>query len=59
MSLPAWTEYPDSLVLTEEQYDDLPDQARKMIEVIDGHVILCQSGTPEHSDAITFADLDA
>jgi Uma2 family endonuclease len=23
---------------------------RKLIEVIDGHVIFCQSGTPEHSD---------
>jgi Uma2 family endonuclease len=50
MSLPAWTEDPASLVLTEEQYDDLPDQVRKLIEVIDGHVIFCQSGTPEHSD---------
>jgi Uma2 family endonuclease len=50
MSLPAWTADPESLMLTEAQYDDLPDQVRKMIEVIDGHVIFCQSGTPEHSD---------
>jgi Uma2 family endonuclease len=50
MTLPAWTTDPDSLNLTEEQYDGLPDQARKLIEVIDGHVIFCQSGTPEHSD---------
>jgi Uma2 family endonuclease len=50
MSLPAWTTDPDSLTLTEQQYDDLPDQVRKLIEVIDGHVIFCQSGTPEHSD---------
>jgi Uma2 family endonuclease len=50
MSLPAWVTDPDSLTLTEEQYDDLPDQVRKLIEVIDGHVIFCQSGTPEHSD---------
>jgi Uma2 family endonuclease len=50
MSLPAWVTDPDSLTLTEEQYDDLPDHVRKLIEVIDGHVIFCQSGTPEHSD---------
>jgi Uma2 family endonuclease len=49
-TLPAWTSDPESLTLTEEQYDALPDQVRKMIEVIDGHVIFCQSGTPEHSD---------
>lgn len=49
-TLPAWTTDPDSLMLTEEQYDDLPDHVRKLIEVIDGHVIFCQSGTPEHSD---------
>lgn len=51
MSLPAWTEDPESLALTEEQYDALPDQVRKMVEVIDGYVIACQSGTPEHSRA--------
>ena len=49
-SLPTWTTDPDSLTLTEDQYDELPDQVRKLIEVIDGHVIFCQSGTPEHSD---------
>jgi Uma2 family endonuclease len=47
---PAWTLDPASLILTEEQYDALPDRVRKLIEVIDGHVIFCQSGTPEHSD---------
>jgi len=26
MRLPAWAEDPASLILTEEQYDDLPDQ---------------------------------
>jgi Uma2 family endonuclease len=50
MTLPAWTEDPASLNLTEEQYDELPDRVRKQIEVIDGHVIFCQRGTPEHSD---------
>jgi hypothetical protein len=47
MSLPAWVTDPDSLMLTEDQYDDLPDDVRKMVEVIDGHVIFCQSGTSE------------
>lgn len=51
MSLPAWVTDPESLTLTEEQYDALPDQVRKLIEVIDGHVIVCQSGTPEQTDA--------
>jgi len=50
MSMPAWVTDPGSLTLTEDQYDGLPDHVRKMVEVIDGHVIFCQSGTPEHSD---------
>jgi Uma2 family endonuclease len=50
MSMPSWVTDPDSLTLSQVQYDDLPDQVRKMIEVIDGHVIFCHSGTPEHSD---------
>jgi hypothetical protein len=50
MSMPAWVSDPGSLLLTEDQYDGLPDHVRKMVEVIDGHVIFCQSGTPEHSD---------
>lgn len=48
--MPLWTRDPESLTLTEEQYDELPDQARKLVEVIDRHVIFCQSGIPEHSD---------
>lgn len=48
--LPSWASDPESLTLTEEAYDALPDQVRKLIEVIDGNVICCQSGTPEHSD---------
>ena len=49
-TLPSWTSDPESLTITEEGYDALPDQVRKLIEVIDGNVIFCQSGTPEHSD---------
>jgi Uma2 family endonuclease len=49
-SLPEWATRPETLTLTEEQYDALPDQVRKLIEVIDGNIIFCQSGTPEHND---------
>ncbi|MBB5074972.1 Uma2 family endonuclease [Nonomuraea endophytica] len=48
--LPEWASDPQTLTLTEDRYDTLPDQVRKLIEVIDGNVIFCQSGTPEHSD---------
>jgi Uma2 family endonuclease len=49
-SLPPWAVDPGSLTLTEAQYDGLPGQARKLIEVFDGNVIFCPSGTPEHGD---------
>ncbi|MEV0250257.1 Uma2 family endonuclease [Nocardia sp. NPDC050712] len=48
--LPVWADDPGALELTEAEYDQLPDSIRKLIEVIDGNVIRCQSGTPEHSD---------
>ncbi|MGW4124713.1 Uma2 family endonuclease [Nocardia sp. NPDC004711] len=48
--LPVWADDPGALELTEEQYDELPDALRKLIEVIDGNVIRCQSGSAEHSD---------
>ncbi|MGV9679975.1 Uma2 family endonuclease [Nocardia sp. NPDC003482] len=48
--LPVWAEDPRALEISEEEYDGLPDHLRKMIEVIDGKVILCQSGSAEHSD---------
>jgi hypothetical protein len=37
-------------IITEDGYDKLPDDVRKHIEVIDGDVVFCQGGTPEHSD---------
>jgi hypothetical protein len=49
-SLPPWAADPGSLTLTEAQYDGLPGRVRKLIEVIDGNVIFCPSGTPEHGD---------
>lgn len=49
MTLPIWAADPESLLLTEEQYEELPDHVRRMIEVIDNHVIFLQSGSVEHS----------
>ncbi len=49
-SLPPWAADPGSLTLTEAQYDSLPDRVRKLIEIIDGNVTFCPSGTPEHRD---------
>lgn len=48
--LPEWTSDPTSLILSEEQYDALPDQVRKLIEVVDGNIIQCHSGSLEHSN---------
>lgn len=49
MTLPIWAADPESLLLTEEQYEELPDHVRRSIEVIDNHVIFLHSGTVEHS----------
>ncbi|WP_433580403.1 Uma2 family endonuclease [Nocardia brasiliensis] len=48
--LPVWADDPGALEMSEAAYDVLPDDLRKLIEVIDGNVIRCQSGSPEHSD---------
>lgn len=48
-ALPDWAINPQQLVLTEEQYEELPEEAQKLIEVIDGLVIFCRSGSPEHN----------
>ncbi|MFI9504053.1 Uma2 family endonuclease [Nocardia sp. NPDC052566] len=45
-----WADDPGALEMTEADYDRLPDDLRKLIEVIDGNVIRCQSGSTEHSD---------
>lgn len=49
MTLPMWATDPESLLLTEEQYEELPDHVRRMIEVIDNHVVFLHSGSVEHS----------
>ncbi|AYF76450.1 Uma2 family endonuclease [Nocardia yunnanensis] len=48
--LPAWSTDTNSLELTEEQYNDLPDALRKLIEVVDGNIIRHQIGSAEYSD---------
>jgi len=49
MTLPIWATDPESLLLTEEQYEELPEHVRRMIEVIDNHVVFLQSGSIEDS----------
>lgn len=48
-TLPIWATDPQSLLLTEEQYEQLPDHVRRSIEVIDNHVVFLNSGSIEHS----------
>ncbi len=48
--LPVWAEDPGALEISEAEYDQLPDDLRKLIEVIDGNIIRCQSGSAERSD---------
>ena len=48
MSLPAWATDPASLLITEEQYEALPEDVARSVEVVDGSVIFCESPTPEH-----------
>jgi len=48
MSLPVWATDPSSLLITEEQYDALPEDLAHSIEVVDGSVIFCESPTLEH-----------
>ncbi|ROO88999.1 Uma2 family endonuclease [Actinocorallia herbida] len=48
MRLPVWATDPASMLITEEQYEALPADIARTIEVVDGRVIFCQSPTPEH-----------
>lgn len=49
MTLPAWATDPSILLLTEEQYDALPEDVCRTIEVVYGHVVFLQAPTREHS----------
>ncbi|MBH0781316.1 Uma2 family endonuclease [Nocardia bovistercoris] len=48
--LPAWAADPGALVITEAAYDALPDEVRRQIEVLDGHVQFCRSGSLQHNN---------
>jgi Uma2 family endonuclease len=37
------------LLITEEGYEALPEEVQKQIEVIDGQVVFCRSGSVEHN----------
>lgn len=48
VSLPIWATDPSSLLISEEEYEALPAEVCKTIEVVDGRVIFCESPSPEH-----------
>ncbi|TDB94200.1 hypothetical protein [Actinomadura sp. 7K534] len=48
MPLPAWATDPSSLLITREEYEALPAEVCKTIEVVDGSVIFCESPSPRH-----------
>jgi Uma2 family endonuclease len=48
VSIPDWYKsFPE--VMTEEEYEALPEEVARRIEVVHGHVIRCQSPSPEHN----------
>jgi Uma2 family endonuclease len=49
MTLPPWATDPSSLILTEDQYEALPADVCRTIEVVYGHVVFLQAPTREHS----------
>jgi hypothetical protein len=48
MSLPVWATDPSSLLITEQEYEALPAELCKNIEVVHGRVVLCEFPTPDH-----------
>ncbi|MCP2335966.1 Uma2 family endonuclease [Actinomadura rupiterrae] len=48
MTQPVWATDPSSLLISEQQYDALPEDVAHSIEVVAGNVIFCASPTPEH-----------
>ncbi|NVI85861.1 Uma2 family endonuclease [Actinomadura sp. BRA 177] len=48
MPFPAWATDPYSLLITQEEYEALPEDVSKAIEVVDGSVVVCESPSPEH-----------
>lgn len=49
MALPSWaTADPSDYLITEQEYESLPAEVCKTIEVLDGRVIFCPSPSPAH-----------
>lgn len=48
MAFPVWASDPDSLLITEEEYEALPAEVCRSIEVVNGRVIFCGSPSPDH-----------
>jgi Uma2 family endonuclease len=48
MTLPAWAADPSSLLLTEEQYEALPAEVCRTIEIVDGRVVFGEQPTLGH-----------
>jgi Uma2 family endonuclease len=48
MAFPVWATDPASLLITEEEYEALPAEVCKSIEVVNGRVIFCESPSPSH-----------
>lgn len=49
-TLPAWATDPRALLISEANYYGLPEEVRQQIEVVDGHVIFCRSGSFQHNN---------
>ena len=49
MTMPAWATDPEMLIITEEQYETLPEEVQRQIEVVSGQVIFCRSGSRQHN----------
>ncbi|MET8145109.1 Uma2 family endonuclease [Sphaerisporangium sp. NPDC005288] len=48
MPLPPWAADPSSLLITQEEYEALPEEICKAIEVVDGRAMFHESPTPGH-----------
>lgn len=48
MPLPPWATDPSSLLITEQEYEALPSEVCRSIEVINGRVVFWESPSPEH-----------
>ncbi|MES9536944.1 MULTISPECIES: Uma2 family endonuclease [unclassified Actinomadura] len=50
MPLPVWAANPSCLLITIEEYEALPVEARLGIEIVDGGVIGCKGASPQERD---------